>query len=562
MGDADDLPVAARGHIDELLAGLATGERVRSRIATRAPGLLALLAALYPDAVDDVFARVLRVAAQGASVRPASLAASDVERELEPAWFQRNDQVGYAAYADRFGGTLAGVGERAAHLASMGVTYLHLMHVMRARKGDNDGGYAVIGHTDVEPSLGTQADLVALAERLHALGISLCLDVVLNHTAAEHPWAVAARAGSARHRAYYLTFTDRTDVDAFEATLPEVFPQIAPGSFTFDVDLDAWVWTTFHEYQWDLDYRNPDVLIEMVGIVLALANLGADVLRLDAIAFTWKRLGTNCQNQPEVHLLAQVLRAVLAIAAPGVLLEAEAIVGPSDLLPYLGAHRTQRDECQLAYHNQLMVDIWDALATGDARLASAALAALPPTPREASWVTYLRCHDDIGWAIDDTVAASVHIGGAAHRAHLAAFYRGDVDGSWARGVAFSTNPSSGDERTCGTAAALCGIGAACQPAQLDLAIARMLLGYSVVFAFGGIPLIYMGDEIAMDNDTGYRRDPMHRDDSRWIHRPAMDWAALATTDGHDVAGRVLAGMRHLVAARRATPALSGGGETW
>jgi amylosucrase len=562
---------AVRTNVDALLGeGIGADERRRfwNRVERATPVLRALLAALYPQHdLDALVQHLLRVTAAAVRDRAPDLRALDLDRSLDPAWFQTATQVGYVAYVDRYAGTLCGVREHIDHLVSLHVTYLHLMHVLRARTGPNDGGYAVVDYGDVEPSLGSRDDLAALAADLRGHGISLCLDVVLNHTAREHPWATAARAGSERHRAYYLTFTDHDQVLAHERTLPEVFPQIAPGNFTFDDDLQAWVWTTFHDFQWDLDHRNPDVFSEMLGVMLDLANLGVDVLRLDAIAFTWKRLGTSCQNQPEVHLLAQAYRAFLGIAAPGVLLQAEAIVGPADLLPYLGAHRTQRAECHLAYHNQLMVDIWDALATGDATLATAALASLPPTPPDAAWVTYLRCHDDIGWAIDDSVAASVQMDGAAHRRHLAAFFRGDAPGSTADGAPFSTNHAADDERTCGSAAALCGLSrarAAGDAHGIERGVQRLLLGYSVVFGFGGIPLVYMGDEVALGNDTSYLSDALLSDDSRWMHRPFMDWSAVrnATEQSQSVEGNVLTGLRHLAAVRRATPALGSGGETW
>jgi len=511
-------------------------------------------------------AALLEAVHDAVSGRDAELQALDAAREADPTWFQDARHVGYVAYADRFGGTLEGVRARLDHLEQLHVTYLHLMHVLRARPGDNDGGYAVMDYGAVEPSLGDRDDLRRLATELRRRGISLCLDLVMNHTAREHPWAVAARAGSAEHRGMYLVFPDRSVPDEFERTLPEVFPELAPGSFTFDPDLDGWVWTTFHHHQWDLDWSNPRVLVEVLRIVLDLADLGVEVIRLDAVAFTGKRLGTTCQNQPEAHLIAQALRAYLAMAAPAVVLKAEAIVGPAELLPYLGVHRTQRRECHLAYHNQLMVAIWDGLATGDATLAGASLASLPPTPSDTSWVTYFRCHDDIGWAIDDAVAAGAGVDGAAHRRHLAAFYRGDAPGSFASGAAFSTNPAAGDERTCGSAAALAGITRAVadgDEAALELAIRRVLLGHAVVFGWGGIPLVYMGDEVALGNDTSYLADPVRRRDSRWLHRPPMDWAAVERARrAGTVEQRVFDGIRHLAAVRRSTPALAAGGETW
>lgn len=568
------LPLDAQHRINSVAiatpaASSGDGERGRfwARVTAHLDTLCSLLATLYPEHdTPALVERLLTTTATRAAARRPGLCDLDASREAEPLWFQSNTCIGYAAYAAQFGDTLAGVADHLDHLSELRVSHLHLMHVLRARPGDSDGGYAIVDYTEVEPSLGTVADLEALADRMHDRGIGLCLDVVLNHTAAEHPWAVAARAGSAEHRAFYLTFDDRAVADAFETTLPEVFPELAPGNFTFCAELDAWVWTTFREFQWDLDYRNPDVLDAMVGVVLDLANLGADVLRLDAIAFIWKRLGTDCQNQPEVHLLVQLLRALVDIAAPGVVLQAEAIVGPRQLVAYLGAHRNERAECQLAYHNQLMVDVWDAFATGDTRLGRAALRTLAHIPAATCWTTYVRCHDDIGWAVDDGIAAQLGVSGPAHRAFLAAYYRGDVPGSAARGAAFSTNPAVGDERTCGMTAALCGLTVAQDSGDLgavELAVRRVLLAHAVILSFGGIPLLYMGDEIGLGNDRTYLTDPARHHDVRWMHRPSMDWTAVArAADPRTVEHRILSGLCHMIDVRTTTAALSAGAELW
>jgi len=548
------------------LTGSPEPARLEARIDRWLPALRAALTPLYGEgaSLDTLVARLIGQVRAAVAARPDALLVLDAQREVDPDWFHSSRHVGYVAYAELFGGTLTGVEERLDYLDELDVDYLHLMKVLRPREGANDGGYAIVDYGDVDPALGTRADLQHLADSLHRRGISLCLDLVINHTAREHHWAEAARQGSARHREFYLVFPDRELPDRYEASLPEVFPEMAPGNFTWEPELDAWVWTTFNTYQWDLNYANPDVFAEMLDVILDLVNVGVDVLRLDAIAFTWKRMGTNCQNQPEAHLIAQAYRALVAMAAPAVLLKAEAIVAPSDLLPYLGAHRLLRDECQLAYHNQLMVMIWAALATGDARLMTEAMAALPATPPTASWVTYLRCHDDIGWAVSDGDAARLGISGPAHRAYLAAFYRGAADGSWARGAAFSSNPEVGDERTSGTAAALAGISAArVGEADLELSVRRLLLGYGIVMGFGGIPLIYMGDELALDNDESYLADPDQAEDSRWMHRPRLDWELADRrhepgTIEHDV----FAGMRELIRARRAQPALDTGGQTF
>jgi amylosucrase len=527
-----------------------------------------LLEALYGQVTDvtALRARLLHEVDVAIGRRKPALRALDADREVDPEWFQHPSMVGYVAYVDRFAGTLAGVGRHLDYLAELHVRYLHLMKVLRARDGENDGGFAVLDYLAVDPSLGDWSDLEALADQLRGRGISLCLDVVMNHTASEHDWAMKAKAGSEQHRAYYLTYPDRTEPDQFEKTLPEVFPEIAPGNFTWDDELAAWVWTTFNEYQWDLNYANPDVLVEMLRVMLGLANAGVDVLRLDAVAFTWKRLGTDCQNQPEAHMLAQLFRALLAVAAPAVLLKAEAIVAPTQLVPYLGVHRLQRPECHIAYHNQLMVMLWSSLAAGDVRLARQALGSLPRTPSDATWVNYVRCHDDIGWAVHDADAAAVGVSGPAHRAYLAEFFRGDFPGSYALGAPFSSNPTIGDERTCGMTAALAGVTAALaskQSAALELALRRVELLYAVTYGFPGIPLVYMGDEVGLGNDDSYLADAHLAEDSRWMHRPFMPWKTAARrAKATTVEARLFTWLQLLATVRSGAQAMSAGGDTF
>ena len=472
--------------------------------------------------------------------------------------------IGYVCYVDRFAGTLAGVRARLDYLAELGVTYLHLMPLLKPRDGDSDGGYAVADYDAVDPHIGSMTELTRLAGDLHRRGLALCVDMVLNHTAREHAWARKAAAGDPFYRGFYLVYPDRSEPDAFERTLPDIFPEIAPGNFTYDAELSGWVWTTFNPFQWDLNYANPDVFRFMLRTMLNLANRGVDVLRLDAAPFLWKRLGTNCMNQPETHLLLQAFRALTRLAAPGLLLKAEAMVGPDQLGKYLGDHDVSRPECDLAYDNQLMVMLWSAVATGDTRLAAQALNRRRPAPRSTSWATFVRSHDDIGWAVSHTDTAAVGFDGHLYRKLLSDFYAGKVAGSFARGEVFQDRPD-GESPISGTLASLCGVEAALtdgDAAGLDLALRRLESMYSVVFSFGGIPLLYMGDELALRNDPRYRDDPAHRHDNRWLHRPAMDWAAAARrSDRTTVEGRSFAAIRGLIEARRSLLALRSGGET-
>jgi amylosucrase len=509
------------------------------------------LVALYGDDPrhPGQFEALLDAMAATARSRDPGLRRLDHEREITPDWLQREQAVGYVCYVDRFAGTLAGVRERLPYVRELGVNYLHLMPLLAARPAPNDGGYAVADYGTVEPALGTMDDLRGLAADLHAHGMALCVDVVLNHTAREHAWA--------RDRPeYYRTFPDRSEPDEYERTLPEVFPDIAPGNFSWDPELGRWVWTTFHEYQWDLDYTNPEVFVAMAQVVLDLANAGVDVLRLDAVPFLWKRKGTDCQNQPEVHQILQALRAVGRIAAPAVAFKAEAIVSPAQLVTYLGTGRHEGKECDLAYNNVLMALLWSALASGRVALMTHVLEGMPAVPPGAGWVTYVRCHDDIGWAITPEDAAAVGDDAHLHRRFLSDFYAGDFPDSFARGARFQPDEATGEARTSGMTASLAGLESAGEdPLARELAIRRVLLLHAVAFAHGGLPLIYMGDELGLLNDPAWAEDEHQREDNRWMHRPPMDWeAAERRHAAGSVEKEIWDGLQRLIAERRSTRA--------
>ena len=536
--------------------------RLQRWIGDLRDGLLPLYGA---ERVDALVERLVESAARAYADRSPALHERDLVRMLAPDWLQEPTVVGYAAYTERFAGDLRGLVAEIPYLRELGVTYLHLMPLLRPREGDNDGGYAVADYRSVRPDLGTMADLEALTKALHAAGISLTLDLVLNHVAREHDWAQRARAGDLVYREYFHVFPDREMPDAYERTLPEVFPDFAPGNFTWDDDLAGWVWTTFNEWQWDVNWSNPEVLVEYAEIILDLANRGVDVLRLDAIAFMWKRLGTDCQGEPEVHAITQVLKALTRIACPAVAFKAEAIVAPTKLLPYLGTGTHTGKVSDLAYHNSLMVQIWSMLASRDVRLAAHTLGNLPPKPTTATWLTYLRCHDDIGWAIMDEDAAALGLSGHGHRSFLAHWYAGDFWRSPARGLVFQYNPVTDDRRTSGTAASLIGLESAEESGDeeaTDEAIAALRLAHALVLGWGGVPMLWSGDELGQANDPHWADEAGHEDDNRWAHRPRLDAARVADRlDETTVPGRVFADLRDLVRVRGSLPQLHASVET-
>ena len=522
------------------------------------PQIAVSLARLFPDRATEVTARLREILERGIAQRSPELRRLDEARLLRPDWLQQPGMVGYVCYADRFAGNLRGVKDHVDYLDGLGVRYLHIMPFLEPRPGANDGGYAVADYRTIRPDLGTMDDLEELTAELRAHRISLVMDLVINHVAAEHEWAVRARAGEATYRDYFLMYPDRSIPDAYERTLPEVFPDFAPGNFTWNEQANAWVWTTFNDYQWDLNWANPDVLCEFVDLMCWLANKGVEVFRLDAIAFTWKRMGTNCQNQPEVHDLTQIMRACMRIAAPSVAFKAEAIVSPEDLMAYLGTGEHYGLVSDMAYHNELMVQLWNCLATAESRMAEVALSTMPTKPPSTTWATYVRCHDDIGWAISDADAAAVGVDGYEHRRFLSDFYSGQYKTSFARGLVFQANPLTGDRRISGSAASLAGLEKALEESDehgVDMAIARIVLMYTLICGYGGVPLIYMGDELGLLNDMDYGSDPAHADDNRWAHRPFMDWALVerVAADEDLPAARLNRALRHVLQVRAATP---------
>ncbi len=513
----------------------------------------------HRDDFEDWLSHLVILVAKAYAKRPSYLRFHDIASTEKPDWFQQSSMLGYVCYTDRFAGNLNGVHDKIPYLKELGVGYLHLMPLLQPREGQNDGGYAVKSYREVNPKLGNMEDLADLAETLHQNGIHLCIDLVCNHTAKDHEWAQNALAGDKAYQAYFHMFPDRTMPDQYEETVREIFPDFAPGNFTHYPEIDKWVWTTFNEFQWDLNYTNPAVFAEMLDTMLFLANQGATILRLDAVAFMWKRLGTNCENQPEAHLILQAFRAFSKVVAPGLLLKAEAIVSPPDLVPYLGVGEAANKSCQIAYHNVLMVMLWSSLAERKVVLMTHALQQIPDISSNASWLTYIRCHDDIGWAITEEDAAAVGLNGFAHRSFLSDFYSGRFPDTFARGSTFQFNPKTNDRRINGSLASLAGLEKGMLSEDwggVEFAIGRILLMHSLIFSFGGVPVLYMGDEIGLLNDESYLDDPDLANDSRWLHRPEMDWKlAESRHDWKSVTGRIYQGISHLAKIRQSVTAL-------
>ncbi|GAC1633727.1 MAG: alpha-amylase family glycosyl hydrolase [Chloroflexota bacterium] len=566
--DAREIKRQARISLDRLLPRL-EGQFVsradaqhwasyKSRLQQHFEALFTALFQLYGRRYDFFFhlETMLAMTARMWVQRPPEFKELDAEREKCPDWFLSHRMIGGVCYVDLFAGSLDGVRDKIPYFRELGLTYLHLMPLFLAPEGDSDGGYAVSNYHEVNPALGTVDELLNLARDLRRNGISLTLDFVLNHTSDEHEWARMARAGNETFREFYSIFGDRTMPDAYGRTLRDIFPDLRPGSFTYVPDLDSWIWTTFNSFQWDLNYANPEVFTAMAEEMLGLANRGVEILRFDALAFIWKEMGTSCENLPQAHFLIQAFNAIARIAAPALLFKSEAIVHPAEVVKYV-----REDECQLSYNPLLMALLWEALATREVRLLQTAMRERFHIPPHCSWVNYVRSHDDIGWTFDDGDAARLGINAFDHRQFLNSFYTGKFDGSFARGLPFQENPRTGDARVCGTTASLAGLELALLEGDdeaISLAVARIVLLYSVILSIGGIPLIYLGDEMGSVNAYDFARDPAKARDTRWVHRPVTDWTRMEQrNDADSVEGRVFRGVTKLIGLRQRCSALTG-----
>ena len=556
----DDPEKTLRGHLKTRYEAHPESERILRRIEDHFDELWRAFTAVYGDDRDAAtwLLEAVDAAVTAFEDRPDSLRSLDNTRGGVDDWFQGPEQVAYMCYVDLFAGDLAGGRDRIPYLIELGVTYLHLMPLLESREGRDDGGYAVTDYRAVDPELGTIEDLKALAADLHEEGIHLALDFVVNHTASEHEWAQAAVEGDERFEEFYLTFEDREIPDQYDQTVPEVFPDFAPGNFIHVEEIDRWVWSSFYDFQWDLDYSNPDVFVQMFREMAHLANVGTDVIRLDAVPFLWKELGTDCRNLDESHWILRAYRALMRIAAPGVVFKAEAIVSPEETIKYLGTGGHEGKECEIAYNAPLMCHLWHALASENTQLLERALESLPETPKQASWLNYVRCHDDIGWGLGDEDVRAVDQDPVSTRKFCSDFYVGTHPDSYAEGYRFQEEPT-GVARTSGTAAALTGLQQARvegDPEDVEAAIARYLTIHASAFAMGGMPLLYSGDEIGQNNDYSYLTDPIKSQDNRWVHRPTMDWDAVdRRQDEGSVEQRVFDGIKQLTNARKDLPAL-------
>ena len=496
--------------------------------------------------------------------RNKQLKEMDEARSVVRDWFAGNDMLGMLMYTDCFAGSLKGVKSHLDYIEDCGVNYIHLMPLLESPKGKSDGGYAVSDFRKVEPSLGNMRDLSNLAKACHERGISVCLDFVMNHTSEDHEWAKRARAGEKEYQDRYF-FYDNWDIpNEYEKTVPQVFPTTAPGNFTWCEEAGKVVMTSFYPYQWDLNYRNPVVFNDMTANMLYLCNQGIDIIRLDAVPYIWKTLGTNCRNLPEVHNLVRIMRIACEIVCPGTLLLGEVVMEPSKVVPYFGS--VSKPECHTLYNVTTMASTWHTVATKDVRLLKHQLGQVFALPKQYVFLNYLRCHDDIGWGLDYDYLQQFGIEEVPHKKYLNDYLKGVWPGSDSRGELYNDDPKLGDARLCGTTASLSGIEAAeyeKDKNKLSKYIGLDLMLHAFLLTQSGIPVLYSGDEIGQLNDYSYHNDPHKKDDSRYLHRGSLDWASVARR--HEEGTRekcIFDGIRKLTKLRNSHRVFESAADTW
>lgn len=487
--------------------------------------------------------------------RSSALKELDRKREENPTWYREGNMLGMTMYPKLFAGGLRGLTDKLDYLSEQKITYLHLMPLLKMPHPFNDGGYAVEDFRTVDPEIGTNSELSELTEAMRARGISLCLDMVMNHTADTHEWAMRAKAGEKEYMERYQCYDTYDIPSQFEKTMPQVFPATAPGNFTWCEEMKKHVLTTFYPYQWDLNYRNPVVFNEMAANILFLANLGVEIFRIDAVPYIWKELGTNCRNLPQVHTIVRMIRMILEIVCPGVILKGEVVMAPKELPAYFGTEA--EPECHMLYGVSGMVNLWAALAAKDARLLKHQTDVIHSLPDNCYFVNYLRCHDDIGWGLDEEQEKKLMIDPFMHKEYLYHFYEGVFPGSFARGELYNYDPVTKDARSCGTTASLCGIekgGFEGDQAQVKQGIQRVLMMHAACMSLRGFPMLSSGDEIGQVNDYRYKDNPDIAADSRYLHRSPFIWenAELRKKEG-TVQNAVWEGLKQMEQIRREHP---------
>ncbi len=410
-------------------------------------------------------------------------------------WYK--DAVVYSLYADLFNHDFTGITQKLDYLHELGVNCLWLLPVLDSPM--RDAGFDISDYYSIRAELaGTegadkQAVFSSFLAEAHSRGIRVIFDIAMNHTSDEHHWFLEARKSKDNpYRNYYIWSKDETLYDKARI----IFKGIEKSNW--EPCGDEFYYHRFFNFQPDLNYKNPLVLMAMCRSLLFWQNIGVDGFRVDAIPYIWKEEGTECENLPQAHMVVKFFRALLDYIKPGSLLLAEACQQPAKVVEYMG----NGDECHAAYHFPLMPRIFKSIAqqSGTPIEETLSKAFTPELPASGQWFTFLRCHDELSLEL-------VYVTEEERRyIHQQYCLKPEWDFRLGEGISARLSElMQRDER-------------------------RILLAFSIILTLPGTPVIYYGDEFGKLNDEGYYNEMIHltgKDDTRFLVRGKIDWDKLS-----------------------------------
>lgn len=474
--------------------------------------------------------------------RSDALRELDAQAQNQQPWWQTRNAVVAACYADRWAGGFGGIGDRIPYLQELGITHLRLLPPFVSFGPFGDGGFSVSSYRLTDPTLGTIEELAALAQQLQTHGISLMLDVVLSRTAPDHPWAHAAARKNPFFEAFYRI---QPDGPAGEATQHSVWSQGPAWErvLPWDSQDRRRVRTSEQGHQWDLDWTNPHVFVAMTGEMLHVLNLGAQVLRIGAPWQLWHPVHGTPDVLRAGRKVMRALRLITEIAAPSVALETN---DPLELhIDNTGAHIAEGlDRSAL---------IWSSMATRDVRSLAYDIQRRGGPIGETGYLQPVRNHDALQWSFADDTIMQAGLDPDAHRRFLSDFYSGRYEGSFATNPTIPSRTGQPGPPVCGTTASLAGIRHEPGPGA-----DRVLLAHAVAFSLGGVPEIWLGDELGMLDDPLWSLEPGHQFDPRWSHRPRMEQSIIDSRhDLFSVSGRIYGSIRRMLQIRASAAEFDG-----
>ena len=484
--------------------------------------------------------------------RSSKLKDLDNVKLKNPGWFHSNDMVSYQIYVEKFAGNLKNIESKLDYLENLKIKMLFMMPVLKSPNGKSDGGFAVSDYHSIQPELGTMNDLEHLFDELHKRKIWGMIDVATNHTSDEHEWAKRAKAGEKEYQDRYYFYDNWLTPNEFEQTMTEIFPETAPGNFTWVPECKKIVLTTFYPYQWDLNYRNPIVFQEIVCNLLFLANKGVDAMFFDSQDYVWKEIGTSCRNLPQSYLITRMIKLILEIVCPGVVICCEYYPKTQDSYQQFVSNIKKQNEVHITSETSWVGHLWRANLTRDVTMLKDFIVNLNKIGCVP--LNSVRTHDEINWSFGQVIQEKNYI--LRHISllrFLNDYYSGYMPYSQSRGLICYENLVTGEARISGRSASLAGLEIAIEEKnqkKIDNSINRILMLHALSLSIPGVPMIYSGDEIGEINNYSYTQNDETKDDPRFLNRNVFNWEKAKLVETKDsVESKIFNGLRKMIKAR-------------